>query len=129
MEASFTIIPLYAALLGLMFVVITLRVGVYRLKNRINIGDGGDPELLRRIRGQGNFIESVPIALILLFAMEAMGASAAWLHGLGAALLLGRLLHYPALTQIGPFITRPMGMVATLSVVLIASLWIRVALL
>ncbi len=116
--------PIYIALLGLMFIVMTMRVGLYRVKNKVDIGDGDDAELLRRIRGQGNFVETVPMALFLLVVMEVLGASDTWLHILGAALVIGRFLHYLGLTKIGPFICRPAGMAATLLTVLVSSVWI-----
>lgn len=47
---------IYIALLGILFVPFTMRVGLYRVKNEIIIGDGKDEELIRRIRGQGNFV-------------------------------------------------------------------------
>ena len=62
------------ALLGLLFIPLTIRAGLYRAKSGIFLGDGGDLELQRRVRGQGNFIETVPIALILLVVMELSGA-------------------------------------------------------
>ncbi len=122
--AMLSVTPVYVALLGLLWVPFTLRVGLYRLKNEINLGDGGDAELLRRIRGQGNFTESVPLAVALLIVMELVGAPGVWLHTLGATLLVGRLLHYLGVTGLGPFVCRPVGMVATLSVYLAGSAWI-----
>lgn len=119
-----SVTPIYAALLGLLFVPFTLRVGLYRVKHKVNLGDGNDPELLRRIRGQGNFIETVPLLLILLIMMEVLGASDTWLHVLGSALVIGRVLHYLSVTEMGPFIGRPIGMSATLIIYLVASLWI-----
>lgn len=121
-----SITPIYLALLGIIFAPITMRVGLYRVKNEILIGDGADPELLRRIRGQGNFIETVPLAILLLIVMETLGASSTWLHALGAALVIGRILHYVAMTEIGPAIFRPVGMVATLATYLVAPIWILV---
>ena len=123
-----SVTPIYAALLGLLFVPFTVRVGLYRVKNRVNLGDGNDPELLRIMRGQGNFIETVPLAVILLILMELLGASGSWLHALGAALVIGRVLHYLSVTEMGPSVGRPAGMVATLTVYLVASLWILVKL-
>ncbi len=119
-----TVTPLYVALLGLLFIPYTLRVGLYRARTKINLGDGDDPELLRRIRGQGNFIETVPIALLLLVMMEAMGAAATWLHALGGLLVFGRICHYLAVTEIGPFALRPVGMFSTLSVYLVGCGWV-----
>ncbi len=121
-----SVTPVYLALLGLMFLPFTMRVGLYRVKNEILIGDGADPELLRRIRGQGNFIETVPLAILLLIIMETLGASATWLHALGSLLVAGRLLHYIAMTEVGPAIGRPVGMMATLAVFAVASIWILV---
>lgn len=119
-----SITPGYIALLGLIFIPYTLRVGLYRAKSEIFLGDGGDAELLRRIRGQGNFIETVPIALILLIAMELTGAGNNWLHALGALLVFGRLSHYIAVTELGPKLLRPVGMVSTLSVYLVSCGWL-----
>ena len=83
-----SITPIYIALLGLLFIPFTLRAGLYRVKTNIFIGTGDDPEMLRRIRGQGNFVETVPIALLLFVAMELLGAKDLWLHALGIALVL-----------------------------------------
>jgi uncharacterized membrane protein YecN with MAPEG domain len=105
-------------------VVITLRAGLYRVKTSINIGDGGDPEMLRRIRGQGNFVETVPLALILIVMLELMGAGATWVHALGALLVFGRCCHYLAITELGPFALRPVGMMSTLAVYLVCGGWI-----
>jgi len=121
----FNVMPLYAGLLGLLFIVFTLRVGFYRVKNKVSLGDGGDKTLLKRIRGQANFTETVPIALILLLLMEACGAADVWLHSLGTALVLGRLSHYLQLTDVvKPLLFRMGGMIATMITVLVASLWL-----
>ena len=81
---------------------------------------------LRRVRGQANFIESVPIALFLLITMELLGASDTWLHVLGLALVVGRIAHYLGLTEIGPAALRVVGMLATLTAILVSSLWILI---
>ena len=121
-----SVTPIYIALLGLLFLPFTLRVGFYRVKNQINLGDGGDADMIKRIRGQGNFVETVPLALVLLLAMELMGASDIWLHALGATLVIGRLLHYLSITELAPFVGRPIGMFATLGIYIIAPIWILV---
>lgn len=124
-----TISPIYLALLGILFIPFTMRVGAYRMKNKVNLGDGGDPELIKRIRGQGNFVETVPLAILLIVVMEVLGAGDMWLHGLGTALVAGRFLHYLGVTDLGPFVCRPIGMFATLAVYLVAPVWILVAVL
>lgn len=121
--------PVYIAVLGLLFIVFTMRAGLYRAKTKIFIGTDDDPEMLRRVRGQANFIETVPMALFLLITMEVLGASSLWLHALGGALVLGRTAHYLGLTKLGPPLFRIVGMSATLLVVLISSVWILIAVL
>ena len=119
-----TITPIYLALLGLFFLPITMRVGLYRVSTKVLIGDGGDPEMIRRMRGQANFVETVPLAALLLVLMELSGASGTWLHALCAALLVGRILHYIGLTEIGPGVGRSIGMIATMITYLAASGWL-----
>lgn len=118
-----SITPIYIAILGLLFLPFTMRVGLYRMKTKVLIGTGDDPELVRRVRGHANFIETVPIAISLLLVMELLGASDVWLHVLGLALVLGRIFHYVGLTEIGPMYFRPIGMMATLMTILVSSVW------
>ncbi|MDR3418014.1 MAG: MAPEG family protein [Nevskia sp.] len=87
------ITSLYAGLLALWFLVLSIRVIQYRGTAKINVGDGGDPTMLRRIRGHANFAEYVPLILLLMALLELGHASVYVLHGLGATLLVGRLLH------------------------------------
>ncbi len=124
-----SITPIYIALLGILFIPFTLRVGLYRVKSEILIGDGQDEELIKRNRGQGNFIETVPLAVVLLLLMEILGAGPTWLHALGALLVGGRILHYLGITGLGAAFFRPVGMFATLGVYLVAPAWILIDLL
>jgi uncharacterized membrane protein YecN with MAPEG domain len=119
-----SITPIYVAVLGLIFIPITMRVGYYRVSNKINLGDGGDQVLLRIVRGQANFVETVPLVAIMLVLMELAGAPASWLHSVGGLLVGGRVLHYLALTEMGPLVGRPIGMFATMGSYLAASGWL-----
>lgn len=83
---------LYAALLGLWFLVLSWRV-IQRRQTGIAMGDGGDDDMLRRIRGHANFAEYVPLCLILIGLAEQQGAAIWLVHALGGGLLLARLLH------------------------------------
>ncbi|MBR9814231.1 MAPEG family protein [bacterium] len=93
------ITPLYAGLLAILYLALSYRVVQGRLvADGPGLGDGGNASMLRRIRGHANFAEYVPIILVLLAMLE-LGAWPAWLlHGLGAALLIARLLHGYALS-------------------------------
>lgn len=70
-----TIVPFYAAVLGLIFIFLSARVVVARRQFRVRLGSGGHEILERRIRVQGNFAEYVPLTIILLTFLELDGAS------------------------------------------------------
>jgi uncharacterized membrane protein YecN with MAPEG domain len=89
--------PFYAGLLGLWFLVLSARV-VQRRQDGITLGDGGDPRMLRLIRGHANFAEYVPLILLLIALLELGHTSTYVLHALGIALLMARLLHGFALS-------------------------------
>lgn len=124
LPTSLSVTPIYIAVLGLLFIPMTMRAVMYRVKENILIGVGEDPEMLRRVRGQANFTETVPIALFLLIAMELLGAPGTWLHALGGLLVFGRITHYLGLTEMGPAMLRPVGMVSTLLTILVSAIWI-----
>ena len=77
---------------------LSLRVIGVRRRRQLGIGDGGDQDLARRIRAQGNFTEYTPLALVLILLLELGGVPAWQLHLLGAALILGRIVHAWSLT-------------------------------
>ena len=83
----------YAGLLAMVFLVLSVRVIGARRAARVSIGDGGEKNLLRRMRVHGNFAEYAPFTLLLMFLAETQGAPVSVLHGIGIMLLIGRLLH------------------------------------
>lgn len=88
--------PLYAGILAMLFLVLSARVVAVR--SRVSLGDGGDPIVLRRMRGHANFAEYVPLILVMMAMLELGHASVYVLHGLGIALVIARLLHGYALS-------------------------------
>jgi uncharacterized protein len=95
-------VSLYAGLLGLMFLALSIRVIGGRRLARVGLGDGGDLGLQRRMRAQANFAEYVPIVLLLLLLMllaELQGVSAWILHGVGACLVFGRIAHAVSISR------------------------------
>ncbi len=96
---SLTITALYASLAGLLLLFLSFRVVRWRRKLSVGLGDGGQENLLRAQRTQANFIEYVPIALILLAAAESQGLPGWLLQTAGAILVLARLLHAWGLSQ------------------------------
>ncbi|WP_102797628.1 MAPEG family protein [Bowmanella denitrificans] len=85
--------PIYAALLTLMYSALSIRVITLRTTNKVSLGDGANIALTKAIRAHGNFIEYVPLALILLLLLEQQGSSSWLLHSLGTGLLIARLVH------------------------------------
>jgi uncharacterized membrane protein YecN with MAPEG domain len=84
---------LYAGVLALILIVLSVRVGMMRMKKGISILHGDDIELAEVIRRHANFTEAVPMALILMGLIELNGSSHATLHALGTALVIARLAH------------------------------------
>jgi uncharacterized membrane protein YecN with MAPEG domain len=91
--AAMVVTPLYVGLAALWLLVLSLRVIAIRRRARVGLGDGGNPELERAIRGQANFVEYVPMALLMLLILEMSRFSIYLIHALGIVLLIGRLLH------------------------------------
>lgn len=85
--------PLYAGFFGIMLVVLSWRIVRLRNKLQIKMGDGGHEELIAATRAQGNLIEYLPTALILMLAAEFAGFQPIIIHALGILLIAARLLH------------------------------------
>ncbi len=88
-----TIIRGYAALLGLGYVFLAIRVIRLRRRTKIAIGSSGSHALERAIRVHANFSEYVPLALILATFAEMRGYPPMAIHALGLMLVSGRILH------------------------------------
>jgi uncharacterized protein len=119
-----TVTPLYAGALALWFLLLSLKVVGGRVgPHSPSLGDGGNPRMLRLIRGQANFAEYVPLILVLMGLLELGGLPHWALHGIGGMLLLGRLLHGYALsfTENSPF-GRTAGISLTFLSLLVAGL-------
>ena len=85
---------LTAGLLGILLILLSGYVIAGRVKFKIDLGDGDKPAMQQRIRAQANFVEYVPMALILLMLVEYAAIGPRWLTmAMGAALVLGRVLH------------------------------------
>ncbi len=89
----FAVTPLYALPLALIFLVLWFRVSSVRSATGISFGDGGNQQLLQRVRQHGNFVEWTCFVLILMILAEGMRAPAIYLHISGGLLLLGRIAH------------------------------------
>lgn len=89
---------IYAGLLGLLIVWMTLQVVKQRRLHRVSLGDGGVDSLQQVISAHNNLVQYSPIMLLLLFLFEYQNGNIWLIHLTGAAFLLGRILHFRALT-------------------------------
>ena len=118
-----TATPIYAALLALLFVRHSIGVIKLRRSEKFSLGDGGDRTLMRAQRVHANFAEYVPLALILIALAEAQDANIWLVHGMGIALLVGRIAHAHGFGQ-EPETTnyRSHGMKLTFAVLIVGAL-------
>ena len=91
-------VTLFASgVLGILSVVLSMMVSMARNKTKVMIGDGaglpGAEGLYRVIRAHGNFVEYVPLALILLGGIEVSGASRLTCEVFAVLLIVARLMH------------------------------------
>ncbi|MBO3759183.1 MAPEG family protein [Ciceribacter sp. L1K23] len=89
----FTVTPLYALPVAAIYLILWVRVSAMRSATHVSFGDGGNIDLLRRIRQHGNCAEWTTFVLILMILAEGIGSSSLWLHICGTLLLIGRAAH------------------------------------
>ena len=88
---SVTITALYAGILALIVIALAINVTVHRVKLRVPLGDGGNPQMRRMIRLHGNAAEYIPLAIALMLIYELNGGAHLGLHIIGVALIAGRV--------------------------------------
>tara|TARA_A100001037_G_C15116027_1_gene621428 strand:- start:1657 stop:2043 length:387 start_codon:yes stop_codon:yes gene_type:complete len=89
MELNIPITALYAGLCGLLSVVLANSVLYVRLRG----GSQPDWRPDAMLRVQANFVENVPLALVLLLIAELGGLEAILVHVFGGALVVFRVMH------------------------------------
>lgn len=90
---------LYGGLAGLMILALAALVVRARWRYRTTLGVGTEPGMERAVRVHANFVEYVPLAVLLMLLCELNGASPALLHGAGILLIASRSLHAWGLSQ------------------------------
>ncbi len=85
----------YASIFALFAMVLSFRAGSYRGKAQTSIlyGDPVDMELAQRVRVHQNFLEYVPMILIVMGGIEAGGGSSLFLYVMGDLLIVARIAH------------------------------------
>jgi uncharacterized protein len=108
---------LFAGSCALLQCLLTVLVIARRTQTGVSLLDGGDAQLLQRIRAHGNFVETAPMALLLMALLEWKGFYPAAIIGFGSLLIIGRILHAYDLIQGRAFWPRISGIVMSLVVI------------
>ncbi|MDE8348028.1 MAG: MAPEG family protein [Acidocella sp.] len=121
---NISITLLTAGVLGLLYLVLSVRVVMARAKTNISLGDDADgrillgeetkaPKLQIAVRCHANFAEYVPLALILLGGIEAAGAARWMVTLLAVMLVVARMAHPIGMSRPAPNPFRFGGVVLT----------------
>lgn len=117
---------LWSGLMILLLVVLGARVAMARRGNKVVLGDGGNANVMLASRIFGNASEYIPAGIGALAVLVLLGMPAYVLHGLGAALFLGRLIHALTLSDKRPTMGRIIGMSLTWLALMLAGLMLIV---
>ncbi|MBX7201290.1 MAG: MAPEG family protein [Rhodospirillaceae bacterium] len=112
-----------ASMLVLFYFVLVAAVGRSRVKHKVSIGDGGHDHLLMRMRTQANFVEYVPLMLVLMALLEGAGANRQVLAIGGILLILFRILHFLGMPRPAPNAFRAIGAAGTILMMVGAGIW------
>lgn len=118
----------YVGVNALVMLILAMRVVRARWATKTGIGDGGNPAMAGPLRAHANNTEYVPMALLLMWCLVPMGASVWLVHGVGAPLTIGRILHgFGLSTNVGTSPGRFLGILLTwiaFIVGIVAVLWL-----
>ena len=119
---------LYAALLGLLLIALSIRVVLARRQFRVRLGVGTEEGMQQAVRVQANFAEYVPLAVVLLVMAEMTDMPIIAVHAAGIVLVTSRLLHAWGLSHSpGRTFGRFYGTAGTWLVIIGLSLWLLYA--
>ncbi|WP_371372452.1 MAPEG family protein [Thalassotalea aquiviva] len=128
MEHSTFVTGFYAGIIAILHLGLSFRVIGLRRSLKIGIGDGGNKTLAKAIRVHGNFIEHVPVALILLILFELAYLNPLYVHILGGVLVASRALHAVGLGKsVGVSWQRFIGTLGTFLVILMTGMGLILA--
>jgi hypothetical protein len=112
------ITPYYAAILALLFIILSIRTIKTRREHKVAIGDGGEKSILRASRVHANFSEYVPFTILLIAILEMHSYSDWMIHGLCIALVTARIAHAYGVSQANEnFKFRIFGTATTINII------------
>lgn len=86
---------MYAGIFAIFALVLSFRAGSARGKSGISVlhGDPADMDLAQKVRVHQNFLEYVPIFLIVFAALEVNGVPSMFLYIVGDLMIVARIAH------------------------------------
>jgi uncharacterized membrane protein YecN with MAPEG domain len=127
-----TLTASYTAILALIYLALSFWVVAGRVKHKAIHGDGGSSALSKRIRAHANFIEYVPLLLIMAALLEGGGARASTIHALLGVLVVARILHPFGMVArentVQQFICRGLSAIATWIIMLVEAILLLIRL-
>lgn len=118
------ITSLLAAFFSLMMVALSLQVSIRRMQSRTAFGDGDESVLRRRVRAHGNFVEYMPLALVVIALLEVGGAPATLTGVLALGFATSRILHALLLLYVRSPAPRAIAMTGQHLAFLISAAWL-----
>lgn len=112
-----------AAAAAIINVWLSMRIGEMRHRLKIDIGDGGNEILRRRMRAQLNFAENTLVVVPLLALVEMARLGNPWLMPVGAIYILGRVLHALGMDGGALSLGRSIGTIVTLLTQIGLAVW------
>jgi uncharacterized protein len=120
------ILPITLTLAGaaaILHIWLAARVSRVRRQFKIGLGDGGNEGLLRRVRAHGNYVENMPLFLILVALLELAGGDRRILWAAGILFILARIVHAFGMDSPARLRLRMIGMMASTLVLIGLAGW------
>lgn len=112
-----------ASILALIAVVLAVRVVIGRFKHRVAHGDGANKDMSVLIRTHANFVEYVPLALILMGILEMSKVNRLALAILAVLLVIFRVFHVIGMPMRAPNFFRASGAGGTMLILSVLAIW------
>ena len=92
---TLAITALYASIMMIFALALSFKAGAFRGGTGISVlfGSPENMELAQRVRVHQNFLEYIPLALILMGIIEINGGNTTFLHVFGSVLIISRVAH------------------------------------
>jgi uncharacterized membrane protein YecN with MAPEG domain len=112
-----------ASIMALLVLVLAARVVLGRFKHRVSMGDGGNPDMIALIRTHANFVEYVPLILILMGILEMSKVNRIILLIIAVLLVVFRIFHVIGMPRRAPNFFRATGALGTMILMAVLAVW------